>query len=156
MSAQDVLPREHTQRYSRSSIDAATHAGFHHAVRDAAVRATTAVGLGGIAIIHAVDGVGKWSETRYIFWMYMALIVAAIATAACVLISPAPRWLLAAAGLAATVLLAFCVSRTVGLPNATDDIGNWTEPLGLASLFVEGFVVAVAAGGYAAAERHRR
>jgi hypothetical protein len=32
-------------------------------LRDAAVRATTAVGLGSIAVIHAVDSVGKWSET---------------------------------------------------------------------------------------------
>jgi len=38
------------------------------------------------------------------------------------------------------------LSRTTGLPNATDDIGNWTEPLGLASLVVEGCVVAVALG----------
>jgi len=32
-------------------------------------------------------------------------------------------------------------SRTVGLPAATGDIGNWLEPVGLASLFVEATVV---------------
>jgi hypothetical protein len=113
-------------------------------------RATT-VGLAGIAIIHAVDGVGKWSETRYLFWMYMALILAAIVTAAGVRFSHAPRWLLAAAGLAASVFAGYVVNRTVGLPQATDDIGNWIEPLGLASLLVEAFVIAVALGGHRAA-----
>jgi hypothetical protein len=39
------------------------------------------------------------------------------------------------------------------LPNATGDIGNWLEPLGLASLVVEGLVVAVALGGFLAADR---
>jgi hypothetical protein len=120
-------------------------------VRDAAVRATTAIGLGGVAVIHAVDGVGKWSETRYIFWLYMALIAAAVVTAAGVLFSHSPRWLLAAAGLAASAFAGYVINRTVGLPQATGDIGNWTEPLGLASLLVEGFVTAVALGGHATA-----
>ena len=37
------------------------------------------------------------------------------------------------------------ISRTVGLPQGADDIGNWTEPLGLASLFVEGSLVVLSA-----------
>lgn len=40
-------------------------------------------------------------------------------------------------------MAAFVVSRTVGLPGGADDIGNWSEPLGLASLFVEGCLVAL-------------
>jgi len=120
------------------------------AIHDAATRATLAVGLGGIAVIHAVDSVGKWSETRYIFWMYMALIVASMALAALTLFHRSRATFLAAAGLAATVMAGFVVNRTVGLPGAMDDIGNWTEPLGLASLVVEGMVVAVGLGGYLA------
>ena len=38
-------------------------------------------------------------------------------------------------------MLAFIYSRTAGLPGSADDIGNWWEPLGLASLFVEGALV---------------
>jgi len=41
-------------------------------------------------------------------------------------------------GVALAALLGFVYSRTVGLPGGGDDIGNWWEPLGLASLFVEG------------------
>ena len=65
----------------------------------------------GIGLIHLLDAIGKYNETRHLFWSYI-------------------------------------LSRTTGLPNATGDIGNWSEPLGLASLFVEGAVIAVAAGAY--------
>jgi hypothetical protein len=36
------------------------------------------------------------------------------------------------------------LSRTTGLPGVSDDVGNWTEPLGLASLWVEGVVFLLA------------
>jgi hypothetical protein len=49
------------------------------------------------------------------------------------------------------VFAGYVINRTVGLPQAIDDIGNWTEPLGLASLLVEGFVIAIAVGGYVTA-----
>jgi hypothetical protein len=127
--------------------------GFADVARDAAVRATTAVGLGAIAVIHAVDGVAKWSETRYMFWMYMALIIGALVAAGGVLFHRSRLSLAAAAGLAAAVIAGFVVDRTVGMPSATGDIGNWTEPLGLTSLFVEGFVVAIGLAGYRAARR---
>jgi Na+/melibiose symporter-like transporter len=123
------------------------------AMRDAAARATAAVGVGAIAVIHAVDSVGKWSETRYLFWLSMALIAACVVTGAAVLFHRSRAALLAAAGLAAGVIAAFVLDRTVGLPNATGDIGNWLEPLGLASLVVEGLVVAVGLGGFLSARR---
>jgi hypothetical protein len=117
------------------------------AVQEAAVRGTLAIGLAGIAVIHAVDSVGKWTETRYMFWMYMALIAGSVAVGAAVLFSHSRVAVAAAAGLAATVLAAFVVDRTLGMPGATADIGNWTEPLGLASLVVEALVVAVGIAG---------
>jgi hypothetical protein len=113
------------------------------AVQEAAVRGTLALGLGAVAVIHAVDSVGKWAETRYMFWLYMALIAGSLAIAAGGLFSRSRTAVAAAAGLAATVLAAYVVDRTLGMPGATGDIGNWTEPLGLASIVVEGLVVAV-------------
>jgi hypothetical protein len=118
-------------------------------LRDAAVRATAAVGLAGIGVIHVLDAVGKWSETRYMFWMYMALVVASLVTAGAVLLARSRLPLLAAAALAASAATGYVLSRTTGLPNATGDIGNWTEPLGLASLFVEGSLVALVAAAHA-------
>jgi hypothetical protein len=74
-------------------------------------------------------------------------------TAAALLFHHSRAALLAAAGLAATVIVFYVLDRTVGLPNATGDIGNWVEPLGLASLVVEGFVVATGLGGFVVARR---
>lgn len=119
------------------------------AVREGAVRATVAAGLAAVAAIHAVDAVGKWTETRYIFWMYVAAIVGAIVIAGGVVFTRSRLALLAAAGLAGSVLLGFVVDRTIGMPNATGDIGNWTEPLGLTSMVVEAATIAVALGGLA-------
>jgi FtsH-binding integral membrane protein len=117
------------------------------AVQEATVRGTLAIGLAAIAVIHAVDSVGKWTETRYMFWMYMALIAAAVGLGGAVVFSRSRAAVAAAAGLAAVVFAAFVVDRTLGMPGATADIGNWTEPLGLASLVVEGLVVAVGVAG---------
>src|SRR5215471_11150677 len=109
--------------------------------RDVAMRATAAVGLAGIALIHLLDSIGKYHETRYIFWMYVALMAGSVLTAGAVLISRRRIVWSAAAVIATSAIAGYVVSRTTGLPNATDDVGNWTEPLGLASLFVEGCVV---------------
>ena len=46
--------------------------------------------------------------------------------------------------LPALVIVGYVLSRTTGLPQSSDDIGNWSEPLGMASLFVEGSLVALA------------
>ena len=117
---------------------------IHHARRDASARAITAVGLLGVGLIHLLDSIGKYSETRYLFWMYVALIAGSIVVAAAVVFTHSRLALAAAAGLAASALVGFVLSRTTGLPNATGDIGNWKEPLGLASMFVEAAVVVVA------------
>jgi hypothetical protein len=124
-------------------------------VRDVAVRSVTAVGLAGIALIHLLDAIGKYSETRYIFWMYIALIVASLVLAGAVLFGRGRAAFAGAAVLAASAIAGFVLSRTTGLPGATDDIGNWTEPLGLASLFVEGAVLMVSAAAYGLVRRPR-
>ena len=122
-------------------------------VTEIAARATVAVGLAGVALIHLLDSIGKWSETRYLFWMYVALMVGSLATAGAVLFTRSRLSWLAAAGVAASALIGFVVNRTVGLPNAMDDIGNWTEPLGLASLFVEATTLAVSLAALAATHK---
>ena len=116
--------------------------------RDVATRATAAVGLAGIALIHLLDSIDTYAETRYLFWMYVALMLACLVLAGLVLRGAGRGVWLAAGGLSALVIGGYVLSRTTGLPSADDDVGNWTEPLGLASLFVEGCVVAVSAYGF--------
>ncbi|MEA2457273.1 MAG: hypothetical protein QOC95_245 [Thermoleophilaceae bacterium] len=113
-------------------------------ISDPVPRAVAIVGLLGVGLIHLLDSIGKYSEVRYVFWMYIALILGTIVVSGA-LLHRESRVTWAATGLlAASALVGFIVNRTVGLPNAMDDIGNWTEPLGLASLFVEGCLVALA------------
>ena len=120
-----------------------------HLVREIGGRTAVAVGLAGIGLVHLLDSIGKYGETRYLFWMYVALIAGSLATAGAVLFSRSRAPFVVAAGLAASALIGYVLSRTTGLPNAKDDIGNWTEPLGLASLFVEGAVLAASVAAYA-------
>src|SRR3954449_1374696 len=132
------------------------HASLHRLVHDIAARATVAVGLAAVGVIHLLDAIGKYGETRYLFWMYVALIVGCVAVAGAVLFTRSRAAFLAAAGLAGSAALGYVLSRTTGLPNAKDDIGNWTEPLGLASLFVEGGVVALAGVAFLVTRRSPR
>jgi hypothetical protein len=115
------------------------------AIRDGIARALAVVGLAGVALIHLLDAPGTFAATPYKGWLYTALIVGSLATAAVLVRHSDPRAWTAAAALCVGAIGAFVVSRTVGLPQGGGDIGNWTEPLGLASLFVEGSVVALSA-----------
>ena len=109
----------------------------------AIARASAAVGLAYIAVIHVLDAGGKWGETRYIFWLYIALIIDAIAAVALLLREESRRvWSLCAV-VAASPLIGYVLNRTTGLPQATKDIGNWGEPLGLLSVIIEACVLAI-------------
>ena len=112
-------------------------------VRDAVARAIAVIGLAGVALIHLLDSPGTFDEQAYKGWLYIGLIGGSVATAAALIRSSDSRAWLAAALLPLGALGAFVISRTVGLPGGADDIGNWSEPLGLASLFVEGCLVAL-------------
>jgi hypothetical protein len=109
------------------------------------LRAVGIVGLAGIALIHLLDLQSKWHETRYLGLLYIVLIVAcAVASAMLLTARQREAWMVTAA-CAVAPLVAYFLSRTVGLPDATGDTGNWLEPLGLASLYVEGMVLILGA-----------
>ncbi|MEU6745864.1 hypothetical protein ABZ914_06545 [Spirillospora sp. NPDC046719] len=67
----------------------------------------------------------------------------------------APGWWVAL-GVAVGPLVGYLSSRSIGLPAYTSDVGNWTEPLGLASLAVEGALLVLTLGVLAAHFRARR
>lgn len=78
--------------------------------------------------------------------MFVALIARCLATAG----RAAARKRLVACAAAAlpplATIVGFTLTRTSGLPQAIDDVGDWTEALGLASPLVEGAVAALAGG----------
>jgi peptidoglycan/LPS O-acetylase OafA/YrhL len=134
-----------------SSIDPQT-ADLARAAREIVTRSVAAVGLAGIALIHLLDSLGKFQETPYMGWMYVGLMLSCLALAATLLHTHAREAWLATIALPASAIVGFVLTRTTGLPQAHGDVGNWSEPLGLAALFVEGAVIAIAA--YALAALH--
>ena len=92
----------------------------------------------------------KRSRKRlYLGILFIGAIVASLGLAAVLTRTSDQRAWVAAGGLAAAIMLGYVLTRTSGLPDATLDVGNWTEPLGLASLVAEGLVVCVTAGALA-------
>jgi len=116
---------------------------MQHVVRDGMARTIAIAALGGIALIHLLDTPGTFADAPYRGWLYVALITGSVVTAGALFRRSDPRAWYAAALLAGGAAFAYVVSRTIGLPQGADDIGNWSEPLGLASLFVEGGLIAL-------------
>ncbi|OIK23730.1 hypothetical protein [Streptomyces malaysiense] len=116
----------------------------HHAARTSepalAARWAGALLCLAVAVIHVIDqgGITTTRDPHYVGVAYHVLETAAVVAAVLLLIGLVrPGWLLAAA-VALGPLLGYVLSRGPGLPGYSDDIGNWTEPLGLVSLAVEG------------------
>jgi hypothetical protein len=112
---------------------------------DTVLRTLVVLGLVGVALVHFVDVFGKFRETPYLGYLYVALIAVCLIVAFVLALRGSVTTWSAAAIVAALPFIAYIISRTSGLPSSTDDIGNWMEPLGLASLFVEGLIVLVGA-----------
>jgi hypothetical protein len=118
-------------------------------------RVVVVLGLLGIALIHLIDLPSKLDEAALIGVGYIMLIIAALVVAEALVRRAGPALWSAAAGLAGATMLAYVASRTTGLPShgGGNDVGNWGESLGIASLFVEGAVLLVS---LSALVRHRR
>ena len=137
----------------KSSIDSPADLG--RTAREIVTRSVAAVGLAGIALIHLLDSLGKFQETPYMGWMYLGLMLSCLAVAAVLIHANLREAWLATLVLPASAIVGFTLTRTVGLPQAHGDIGNWSEPLGLAALFVEGALIALSAYALAALKPRR-
>src|SRR5437667_12417567 len=120
MSTTMQLPRAEVRRDERPPAPAPAPAPH-----DGAARAVGAAGLFGVALIHFLDVFDKFKETPYVGVLYVALIAGCLAAAGR-LVHRGDRtaWMMAST-LAALTFAAYAVSRTIGLPASTDDIGNW-------------------------------
>lgn len=100
-------------------------------------RTAVTIGLFGIAAVHIADLPAKWEETRYIAWMYIGAIAASAFLIDRLVVKTSKRDYLAASILSASVFAGYIMNRSVGMPGAKGDVGNWFEPLGFLSLFIE-------------------
>jgi len=119
------------------------------------------LGCLGVVAVHVLDqgGVPGSKGPDYVQLLYYVLEVAGVVVAALLLANLARVGWLLSLGVAAGPIVGYVLSRGPGLPDYTDDIGHWTEPLGLISLVVETILLILAAvsllrfrrGGLAAA-----
>ena len=77
------------------------------------------------------------AEAPYAGVLFIALTVVSLVFAVLLVRWDSPAVWTASGVLCLLAVLAFFVSRTVGLPQLADDIGNWTEPLGFPAVAAE-------------------
>jgi hypothetical protein len=131
---------------SRTTTPRTRHAGRQGSRVGALPAAVGALLALAVAWIHVTDqgGFPGDKSPAYIAIGYYVLELVAVVLAIA-LLTPATRnrlgtWLVAAA-VGAGPMLGYVLTRGPGLPDATDDRGNWGEPLGVASLVVEAILV---------------
>jgi hypothetical protein len=93
----------------------------------------------GVAVIHVIDqgGIPGSKTPGYVGIGYWILELVAVLTAVWLIASQAKAPWGIALGVAAGPLIGYVLSRGPGLPDYSDDKGNWAEPLGVLSLVVE-------------------
>jgi len=133
---------------------------LHHILtRPATHRRTavlTALLLVTVGVVHLIDGPASLSDMAYIGTLELALVAAAIPLAVLLCTRPLPALWHAAGALCTLALAVFVASRTVGLPGATDDIGNWGQTLGLVNVATQLAVIGLAAHAVLGAGALRR
>ncbi len=91
-------------------------------------------------------------EAPYVGVLFIALAVICTILAGAMVLHDSPMvWELSGA-VTLLALVAFLASRTIGLPQIGDDIGNWTEPLGFPTIAAELLTALVVA--YALRQRY--
>ena len=112
----------------------------------------------GVAAVHVTDqgGFPGSKEPSYVGVGYYILELAALVVAGVLLTRRGRNHILTwvvAFGVAVGPLIGYGLSRGPGMPDYTDDRGNWTEPIGLSSLALEGLLLVLALAGSALARR---
>ena len=83
-------------------------------------------------------------EAPYVGWAFLLLSIACVVLAVWVVRSDrTDAWILIGA-VALAALVGYLASRTIGLPEIGDDVGNWTEPLSYPAVTAELFLVVLA------------
>jgi hypothetical protein len=120
-----------------------------------ALAPAAAAALIAVAVVHLLDGPGSLTDVPYIGVLELALAAACAPLALLLLIRQTRSLWVSAVALNAAAMIAFVLSRTVGLPGSFDDIGNWTPILGVLNLLSEAAVISIALLAVGAISRPR-
>ncbi len=93
--------------------------------------------LAGIAWMHFKDIPDKLGETPYMGFMYILLVAGCAAAGAWLLSSHWRNGYVLGSVVSLGALVGYALTRSVGLPLATGDIGNWSEPAGVIAGLLE-------------------
>lgn len=80
-------------------------------------------------------------EAPYIGILFIALEVTLLAVAVVLVLADTPLAWTVAGFVPALAVVAYGISRSMALPQIGDDVGNWTEPLGVVSVGFEALLV---------------
>ena len=128
------------------TVDASTTTSRLPALaEDPAVRAVTVIGLIAVGIVHALEIPGQVSGAAWLTIGFCLLAVIAPAAGLWLLIRPSLLTWEAAGLVCALAAAGYVLTRSVPVPGDAGDVGNWLEPLGMASLITEAVVVILAA-----------
>lgn len=112
-----------------------------------------------IATIHVIDqgGLAGLADPPYKGYLYYVLEIAGVLAALLLLTRRAALtgWVIAL-GISVGPIVVYTASRSIGLPDYTEDVGNWTEPIGLAALSAEVLLLICTLVALSTAVRRRR
>jgi hypothetical protein len=94
---------------------------------------------------HVGVAVDHLEEVPYLGWSFVAFIVLAAGIAGSLLLESRTVVWRAAFALSVATLALYAVSRTVGLPGASDDVGDWSNTAGIICGTAEIVVAVIAA-----------
>jgi hypothetical protein len=96
-----------------------------------------------VAAVHVPLISEHLEEAPYMGVAFAVFVAAAFAVATGLALGPSRLGFTVAAGLCACAIVAFLATRLTAFPQISDDVGNWSEPLGIAALATETAVVAL-------------
>jgi hypothetical protein len=82
-------------------------------------------------------------EAPYMGVLFIAFTLAAFGVATAMAANPSRGWYLVTIALCTAAVGAYVATRLVAFPQLADDVGAWTEPLGLVSICAETAAVAL-------------
>lgn len=115
----------------------------HHISHPLLARGIAAVGLAATALVHLVQLPDTWQQSPVLGAMFTAIVLCTTAAAIAMVAADGRLLWQGALLLAIAPIFGYVLTRMVVVPFDNTDVGNWFEPLGMASLFIEAALAAV-------------